>query len=70
MDNATVEHILPRSRGGSNDIKNLAIACRHCNVEKGRRHDINKANKQRALEVIEKLLLKRIKRWRNHFEEA
>lgn len=30
-----VEHIVPKSRGGSNRVSNLAIACRPCNVAKG-----------------------------------
>ncbi len=30
-----VEHIMPRIRGGSNRISNLAIACGDCNQEKG-----------------------------------
>ncbi|CDM64703.1 RNA-guided endonuclease IscB [Pyrinomonas methylaliphatogenes] len=29
-----VEHVVPRSRGGSNRVSNLAIACRTCNEEK------------------------------------
>lgn len=33
-----VEHVVPRSRGGSNRVSNLAIACRTCNVEKGSLH--------------------------------
>jgi 5-methylcytosine-specific restriction endonuclease McrA len=32
-----VEHITPKSRGGSNRISNLAIACRTCNQKKGNR---------------------------------
>ena len=32
--NSTVEHLLPSSRGGSNDESNLAIACAPCNAEK------------------------------------
>ena len=30
-----VEHIHPRSKGGTNRIDNLAIACRKCNTDKG-----------------------------------
>jgi len=30
-----VEHITPRSRGGTNRVSNLAISCRDCNIEKG-----------------------------------
>jgi len=29
------DHILPLSRGGSNDFVNLATACRSCNLSKG-----------------------------------
>ncbi|WP_088890091.1 HNH endonuclease [Leptolyngbya ohadii] len=32
-----VEHIIPLSRQGSNDEKNLALACRSCNLRKGNR---------------------------------
>ncbi len=32
-----VEHIQPRSRGGSNRVANLVIACRRCNEAKGQR---------------------------------
>jgi 5-methylcytosine-specific restriction endonuclease McrA len=34
-----VEHILPTSRGGPDDLANLALACRACNVYKGSRID-------------------------------
>ena len=30
-----IEHIQPRSRGGSNRISNLTLACHSCNQEKG-----------------------------------
>ena len=30
-----VEHILPRARGGTDDISNLALACGPCNFAKG-----------------------------------
>lgn len=31
MGNATIEHLLPISQGGGNDMANLSIACRGCN---------------------------------------
>ena len=30
-----IEHIIPKSRGGSSRVSNLTIACRKCNLEKG-----------------------------------
>lgn len=30
-----IEHITPKSRGGSNRISNLCLACHECNMEKG-----------------------------------
>lgn len=32
-----IEHIIPVSKGGNNDIRNLATACRACNRSKGAR---------------------------------
>lgn len=37
-----IEHILPKSKGGTDDITNLWLACRSCNLFKGNqthRHD-------------------------------
>jgi len=31
----TVDHILPRSRGGETKWENVVIACKHCNSKKG-----------------------------------
>jgi 5-methylcytosine-specific restriction endonuclease McrA len=33
-NNATLDHVVPRSLGGSNAIYNLKLACRHCNQAK------------------------------------
>ena len=32
---ATVDHIIPLSKGGAEDFTNLQLLCRKCNVEKG-----------------------------------
>lgn len=31
----TIDHVVPRSNGGSNDISNLQPSCRQCNSAKG-----------------------------------
>lgn len=34
---ATIDHIVPRSRGGTNGLQNLTLACLHCNRVKANR---------------------------------
>ena len=36
INNLTIEHLVPRSIGGSNDISNITLACAPCNRQKGR----------------------------------
>jgi len=31
----SVDHVVPLSRGGTNNLDNLVLCCRHCNIEKG-----------------------------------
>ena len=31
----TIDHVIPISRGGTNDIENLRPACYDCNMRKG-----------------------------------
>lgn len=33
----TLDHVIPRSRGGEDSWENLVTACNHCNVKKGNR---------------------------------
>ncbi len=35
LDTATVDHLVPISRGGSNNASNKALACKDCNNRKG-----------------------------------
>lgn len=34
-EEATVDHFIPRAKGGSNDIENKVLSCGPCNVKKG-----------------------------------
>lgn len=36
-----IDHIEPKSLGGTNDEWNLTLACRHCNASKGNRDFFN-----------------------------
>lgn len=65
LSHATIEHIVPRSHGGNNDVTNLALACGACNFEKGRRHDVRRADDPKLLQLIERLYDIRQRRWRD-----
>jgi hypothetical protein len=38
VDAPCIDHVIPRSRGGSNDLSNLVLCCRSCNSSKGTAH--------------------------------
>jgi hypothetical protein len=59
---ATVEHILARNHGGTNDPLNTALACSSCNGEKGRNHD---NQRHPNMHYVGRLLEKRKLRWRD-----
>lgn len=70
---ATIEHILPRSLGGTNDLKNLGIAHARCNGEKGRRWDPrrrHRTNPDRYGALLQRLAAERQRRWRHEGERA
>ncbi len=64
LSNATLEHILPRHHGGTDDLENLAIACDRCNAQKGYRHDCQRSDDPRLLHVVATLRQRRHDRWR------
>ena len=64
ISRATVEHILPRTAGGGDDLPNLALACARCNSQKGIRIDHLGAGHPKFVEVIERLQQRRRARWR------
>ena len=37
LSEATVDHVLPKSKGGQNNWENVALACAKCNQKKGNR---------------------------------
>ncbi len=59
----SIEHIIPRSRQGSDSLENLALSCQGCNN--------HKFTKTHALDPLSEeyvaLYDPRIQRWRDHF---
>ena len=67
-EGATIEHILPRNLGGGNDLRNLGVAHRRCNGEKGRRWDPparRRRDQARYADLVERLRTERARRWRD-----
>ena len=65
VSRATIEHIMPQNHGGTDDLRNLGIACARCNSEKGVRHDHKRKDDARLQEIVAKLSAKRLARWRD-----
>lgn len=64
-EGATLEHIRARSRGGTEDLINLALVHARCNHEKGRRWDPKRRRGEQEYEAfVTRLLAKRMARWR------
>lgn len=64
----TIEHIVPRSGGGSDDLRNLGLTHLRCNAEKGVHWDEPKRRRGRQQEydaLLTRLLTTRRARWRD-----
>ncbi len=59
-----VEHIVPLSRQGLNEVANLALACRSCNLRKGNR--VSGVSPQSSEEV--RFFHPRADQWGEHFQ--
>ncbi len=58
-----IEHILPRSRGGSDDPDNLALACPRCNLQKSDRTEVADPDSNATVPLFNP----RRDRWSEHF---
>ncbi|WP_375761550.1 HNH endonuclease [Corallococcus exercitus] len=65
ISRATIEHIVPRTAGGTDALENLGLACARCNQGKGSRHDARFHRDARVRELVDRLLQKRRDRWRD-----
>jgi 5-methylcytosine-specific restriction endonuclease McrA len=78
LGGSSLEHVVPQAWFGQraaaalaaqvgddrDDARNLAIACRRCNQDKGKGPDARGPSDARASEVVGTLLAKRLARWR------
>lgn len=62
---ATIEHIEPTTHGGTNDVRNLALACARCNQRKGAKLDVRRRDDPTLSAVIDTLKARRAERWRD-----
>ena len=59
----TIDHVLPVSRGGTDDLSNLALACRNCNERRGNRCEAGDSETG----AITPLFDPRTQLWAEHF---
>jgi hypothetical protein len=58
-----IEHIIPRSGGGSDNPDNLALACPSCNLHKSDRTEVTDPDSGEKTQLFNP----RRNRWRDHF---
>lgn len=61
--NLEIEHLHPKAKGGSDEEKNLWLACRQCNLSKGIRTDGFDAVTFRRVKIFNP----RMQSWSEHF---
>ena len=64
LSEGSLEHILPKTHGGSDHVDNLAIACRRCNNQKGKRHDWKPISDDGLSQMVLTLRQRKQERWR------
>jgi hypothetical protein len=60
----TIDHVLPRAKGGSDDFSNLALCCYVCNPLKGERTEALDPQTGKPVPLFNP----RQRRWSAHFE--
>jgi len=64
ISRVTIEHIVPKHHGGTDDLVNLGLTCARCNHGKGARHDRRPLSDPTLQRVITHLQEERQARWR------
>jgi hypothetical protein len=59
----TIEHLLPKSRGGTDDETNLWVSCRLCNEAKGSQSDVTDPQTGERVPLFNP----RVHMWTEHF---
>jgi hypothetical protein len=59
----TLDHVLPQSAGGSDEVDNLALACRNCNERRGNRLE----GRDPETQAVVSLFNPRRDLWAEHF---
>ena len=59
----TVDHVIPFSKGGANNLDNLALACFHCNRQKSDK--VTAFDEESKTEIS--LFNPRVDSWKEHF---